>query len=171
MTVAHYRRLFQKTNDLDEGKALFLTDSRATAQFSMRNAVAYAVTVVESSFVEHPDGPLRAARRVTDDGNGVITAREARDLYAHRPLHAWLGWLRGQDVDGVAGRRGGARPCAALRRARVQCLARHGDWARVQVWQKDSLIGSVNSRTCSPSSPRTCSTAAPSGVPRYSASQ
>ncbi len=57
-TVARYRRLFQKTNDLDEGKALYLTDSRATAQFSMRNAVAYAVTVVESSFVEHTDGPL-----------------------------------------------------------------------------------------------------------------
>ena len=78
-TVAQYRRLFQKTNDLDEGKALYLTDSRATAQFSMRNAVAYAVTVVEASFVEHPDGQLRAARRVPDDG--VITAR---DLYADR---------------------------------------------------------------------------------------
>jgi hypothetical protein len=78
-TVERYRQLFKKTNNLDEGKALYLTDSRATAQTSMRNAVAYAVTVVESCFVENPNGPLRTARRVTDDGNGVMTAR---DLYA-----------------------------------------------------------------------------------------
>jgi hypothetical protein len=78
-TVSYYRRLFQHVNNLDEGKALFLTDSRATAQFSMRNAVSYALTIVEACFVEHPQGLLCAAQRKTGDGN--ITAK---DLYANR---------------------------------------------------------------------------------------